>query len=214
MIFGAAIGGAVPNIPSWTSAYETGSVGGIFAAMLTPASDFGKFITVLLSLSTLGNMAATIYSVTLNFQVLTPALARVPRPLFSVVIIAIVIPLSMYAAVSFFDSLHNFVGVIGYWSAAVVAVLIVEHLVFRSGRYTSYDPALWNVGSKLPTGVAALGATALSFALVVPCIAQTWFVGPIAKVTGDIGFEVAFALSAVLYVPLRRIEIKWRGGLQ
>ncbi|KAL1956940.1 hypothetical protein VTO42DRAFT_6687 [Malbranchea cinnamomea] len=214
MILGAAIGAAVPNIPSWAEAYETGSVGGIFAAILAPGGGFGKFLTVLLSFSTLGNIAATIYSITLNFQILAPFLARIPRALFAVVFIAIVIPLSMRAATSFFVSLHNFVGVIAYWSAAVVAVLMIEHLVFRKGRYNSYDHTVWNTGQKLPSGLAALGACALSFALVVPCMAQTWYVGPIAKTAGDIGFEVAFALSAVLYLPLRALEIWWKGGLQ
>ena len=58
----------------------------------------------------------------------------------------------------------------------------------------------------LPSGVAALGAGVLSFGLVVPCMAQVWWTGPIAESTGDIGFEVAFALSALLYVPLRLLE--------
>lgn len=214
MILGAAIGAAVPNNPTWAEAYETGSVGGMFAAMLMPAGGFGKFLTVLLSLSTLGNIAASIYSITLNFQILAPVLSVIPRAFFSIVFIAIVIPVSMRAATSFFVSLHNFVGVIAYWAAAAVAVIVLEHLVFRKGRYESYDPALWNVRGKLPSGIAALGACALSFALVVPCMAQTWYVGPIAKTTGDIGFEVAFVLSGLLYLPLRAIEIRWRGGLQ
>lgn len=214
MILGAAIGAAVPNNPSWAEAYETGSVGGMFAAMLIPAGGFGKFITVLLSFSTLGNIAASIYSITLNFQIIAPVLALVPRALLSIVFVAILIPLSMRAAITFFDSLHNFVAVIGYWAAAVVAVMFTEHFVFRKGRYDSYDPAFWNVREKLPSGIAAIGACALSFGLVVPCMSQTWFVGPIAKTTGDIGFEVAFVLSGLLYLPLRSFEIRWRGGLQ
>jgi hypothetical protein len=39
-----------------------------------------------------------------------------------------------------------------------------------------------------------------------------WYTGPIAKTTGDIGFEVAFALSVLLYVPFRTLEIRLQGG--
>ncbi|KAK2752204.1 hypothetical protein FQN55_008094 [Onygenales sp. PD_40] len=211
MILGAAIGGAVPNTPSWATAFETGSIGGIFAAMLSSAGGFGKFITVLLAFSTLGNIAATIYSITLNFQILLPVLIRVPRALFALVFIAIIIPVSIRAASSFFVSLENFIGVIAYWSAAFFAIVSVEHLVFRRGDYASYDHRIWNVGSQLPSGVAALGAGALSFALVVPCMAQTWFVGPIAEKTGDIGFEMALGVSALLYLPMRAVEVRIRG---
>ena len=89
MVLGAAIGGAVPNVPAWVAAYETGSAGGILAAMLTPAKGFGKFIVVILAFSTLGNMAASTYSVSLNFQMIMPFLIRVPRGLFSLVIVAV-----------------------------------------------------------------------------------------------------------------------------
>ncbi|EEP81585.1 conserved hypothetical protein [Uncinocarpus reesii 1704] len=213
MILGAAIGGAVPNVPDWAKAYKSGSVGGIFAAMLSSAGGFGKFITVLLAFSTLGNIAATIYSITLNFQILLPILVRVPRALFALVFIAIIIPVSIRAAASFFLSLENFIGVIAYWSAAFFSIVTVEHLVFRKGRYGSYDPTIWNVGSALPSGVSALAAGLLSFALVIPCMSQTWYVGPIAKKTGDIGFEVALGLSALLYLPLRAVEVHMRKRL-
>ena len=64
----------------------------------------------------------------------------------------------------------------------------------------------------LPTGVAALGAGICLFGLIVPSMLQLWYEGPIAKSTGDIGFEVAFCLSAILYVPFRLLEIRIRGG--
>lgn len=213
MVLGAAIGGAVPNVPAWAAAYETGSAGGILAAMLTPAKGFGKFIVVILAFSTLGNMAASTYSVSLNFQMIMPFLIRVPRGLFSLVIVAVVIPVSIKAATSFFDSLENFIGVIAYWSAAFVSIVITEHLVFRKGDATTYDQAIYNKGRELPTGVAALAAGAVSFALIIPCMGQIWYTGPIAETTGDIGFEVAFCLSALLYLPFRWLEIKIQGRL-
>jgi hypothetical protein len=44
-------------------------------------------------------------------------------------------------------------------------------------------------------------------------MAEPWYTGPIARKTGDIGFEVAFVVTAVSYLPLRWLEIRWRGHL-
>ena len=96
-------------------------------------------------------------------------------------------------------------------SAAWVSAIFVEHLYFRKGKFSLYDTESWNVPSQLPLGAAALGACALSFALVIPSMSQVWYTGPIARKTGDIGFEVAMAITALLYIPLRHLEKHWRG---
>ncbi|KAI0010740.1 permease for cytosine/purines, uracil, thiamine, allantoin-domain-containing protein [Xylariaceae sp. FL0662B] len=211
MVLGSAIGGAISSVPEWQEGYDATSVGGVLAAMLSRAGGFGKFVVVVLSLTLLGNISATMYSITLNFQILIPQLVVVPRYAFSIVITAILIPVSIKAAVEFFASLENFVALIGYWTAAFVSVLIVEHNVFKKRRYDAYDHQNWNAASRLPWGVAALAASALSFALVIPSMSQVWFEGPIAKKAGDIGFELAFVVTAVLYLPFRAIEKRLSG---
>jgi purine-cytosine permease-like protein len=102
---------------------------------------------------------------------------------------------------------------IGYWASAYVAILLIEHLYFRRNDPSNYEEKAWNVPSLLPTGIAALGASICSIGLIVPSMNQVWFIGPIGKVTGDIGFEVAFAVSGVLYFPFRYLEIRWMGRL-
>ncbi|KAL0258127.1 hypothetical protein SLS55_007299 [Diplodia seriata] len=171
-ILGAAIGGAVPNVP-----------------------------------------AASMYTVTLNWQIVVPWFAHVSRVLFSVVTTAVMIPVAIAAANDFFDSLENFLGVVSYWPAAFAAIVIVEHLHFRKGDSTSYDRDIWKDAAKLPAGLAAITAGVASFGLVIPCMAATWYTGPIAEYTGDIGFEVAFVLAGLLYVPLRTLEIRVQGRL-
>lgn len=211
MTLGAAIGGAIPSIPDWEQGYNNNLVGGTMAAMLARAGGFGGFVVVVLALTLLGNLAGTMYSITLNFQTLVPWLTHVPRYVFSVVVTAVVIPVSIRAAVDFFDNLENFVGLIGYWSAAFISVVIAEHWVFRKGDCLAYDHAVWDDARRLPTGIPAIAASVLVFGLVVPCMAQIWFTGPIAKITGDIGFEVALALTPILYVPMRWLERRYLG---
>jgi purine-cytosine permease-like protein len=212
LILGAAIGGAVPNVPTWEAAYAKDSVGGVLAEMLTPAHGFGKFIVVVLALSVIGNIAVSMYSISLNIQMFHPIFTQIPRSIFSVVTTAVLIPVSIKAATSFFESLENFLGIISYWSASFVAIMMTEFVWFRKMDYATYDHSIWNVGKKLPLGIAAICAGICSFGLVIPCMAEVWYTGPIAKTTGDIGFEVAFFVSGILYVPFRTLEIRLRGG--
>ena len=211
MILGAAIGGATPNSPALAEGYEKTLVGGVLAAMLSSAGGFGKFVVVILSLTLLGNCAGTIYAISLNFQNLAPGLGRVPRYLYAVVVTVIVIPIAIKAAQDFFYNLENFIGLIGYWSAVFFSIVVTEHLYFRKGNYDSYDHAAWARADLLPVGVAAVASGVLSFGLIIPCMAQVWWTGPIAETTGDIGFEVALVLSALLYIPLRTLEKRLTG---
>jgi len=213
LILGAAIGGAVPNVESWSAAYGVSGVGGVVYEMLTPAGGFGKFIVVLLALSVIGNIAISMYSVALNLQMLLPFFAKIPRYVFIVITMAIMIPFAVKAAEEWEESLTNFLAIIGYWAGCFDAVLIEELVVFRRLDYSTYDHGIWNVGRKLPTGLAAIGASILSFGLIVPGMAEVWYTGPIAETTGDIGFELAFVVTAILYLPLRWLEIKVRGHL-
>lgn len=227
MTLGAAIGGAVPIVEGWQDASDAMGAGGVLALMLEPVGRFGQFVVVVLAFSLLGNISGTMYSVTLNFQILLPWLVRVPRYVFSIIVTAIIIPVSIRAAVDFFVNLENFVSIIGYWTASFVGIVVTEHILFKKGDPNRYDHDAWNDAKLLPTGVAAIAAAVLCFGLVIPWYAispllrtgkeitdlqffsmeQVWWVGPIAKHTGDIGFEMAFILSAILYAIFRKIEI-------
>ncbi|KLO11397.1 NCS cytosine-purine permease [Schizopora paradoxa] len=223
---GAVFAVATPLVPSWSEAFASGSPGGLLQSVLSPTGGFGNFLTVLLSLSVTANIAPTMYSFGLSFQVFAPFCTRVPRYVFSLLSTAIVIPLSIVGAHRFYTTLTNFLGLIGYWASCFIAVIVTEHFVFRRhaarlvpsppspGRvfskdaFENYDLSAWNSPSRLPSGIPAIAASVLSFGLVVPSMDQVWFVGPIAKTTGDIGFEMALVLTAIFYVPLRYLEVK------
>lgn len=210
MVLGAAIGGAIPSIPGLATAFDAGSTGGAMLFMLESSSigGFGKFIAVVLAFTLLGNLAGTIYSISIQFQCLLPIFTRVPRWVFSILISAIIIAAAIPISKSLATALENFLALIAYWGAVYVAVVSAEHLVFRRNA-AAYDPAIWNDGRKLPMGLAAVGAIAVPFAMIVPCMAVTWYTGPIARRTGDIGFEVGGVLAVLIYVPLRWAEKRW-----
>ena len=143
-----------------------------------------------------------------------------------VILLAIVGQHKLYGALS------NFLGIVGYWagnspdcdsawaslttgmripSGAWASAVCVEHLYFRKGDFNNYDLRYWNVPSRLPLGAAALGASFLSFLMVIPSISHVWYTGAIAHKTGDLGLEAAFTFTALLYIPLRSFEKRWMG---
>jgi len=97
-------------------------------------------------------------------------------------------------------------GIIGYWSGAYAIILTIEHFVFRHGDTVNYDISIWNKPRKLPLGLAAFLSLAIGFGIAVPAMDQVWYVGPIAKKTGDLGFELAFIAGFLVYPPLRWLE--------
>ncbi|EFI27075.1 cytosine-purine permease [Coprinopsis cinerea okayama7 len=210
-ILGAATAVAAMNVPEWERRYGGEDVGALLAAVLEPVNGFGKFISVLLALSVTPNISATAYSITVIWQACVPRFSAIPRYVFAIVSTGIVIGLAIPGATRFYDTLTNLLGLVGYWAAAFIAIVLIEHLHFRKNDPYNYDGAAWNVPNKLPLGIAAVAAVVCSFGLVVPCMNQTWYTGPIAKMTGDIGFEIAIVLTGMLYFPFRSVEKRFTG---
>ena len=62
-MIGAAFAAAAPGIPAWATGFDNGnSAGGLVMAVLAPAGGFGKFMLVLIALSTSGACAPTMYT--------------------------------------------------------------------------------------------------------------------------------------------------------
>ncbi|KAH9477683.1 Purine-cytosine permease fcyB [Psilocybe cubensis] len=211
---GAAFAVAATSVPAWSDGFQGGgNVGGLIEAVFQPLGNFGKFLTVIMSLSVAPNLVSILYSASLNYQIIIPRLFVVPRYVFTILTAAIVLPISIVGAHRFDAAITNFLGLIGYWASVYVIELFIEHIWFRSNNFDNYDREVWNSPRRLPWGLGALGAGFLSFGLIIPCMSQVWFTGPIAKHTGDLGFEIALVISAILYPPIRWIEIKLMGHL-
>lgn len=196
----------------WADALAT-SNGALFDLILSSkAGGFGHFVTVILALSVIGNTSASVYSFGLAMPAILPPLARLPRFIFPLVIMAIVIPLAIVGADAFYDTLTSFTSILSYWIAPYVSTVLVDHIIIRRRRFESYDTSIWNAWSKLPIGLAAIGTALLSLAVIIPAVEQTWYTGPLAKkIGGDFGFELGFVCSAILYAPLRLLELKFFG---
>ena len=110
---------------------------------------------------------------------------------------------------------------VAYWLGPWSIILILEHFVFRHGRYNVED---WNNRSRLPLGWAAIVSMVIGLIGVFLGAAQvitignsvTPAVGPIANLFNppygmDIGFELGVIFAAISYLILRRVELNANG---
>ncbi|KAL1943828.1 hypothetical protein VTO73DRAFT_3646 [Trametes versicolor] len=198
-LLGAAFAAAAPGVPSWEAGFDNGNnAGGLIRAVLSPSGGFGKFLTVLLALSVPSTCAPTLYTFASSFMAIHANFARVPRYVYIFISEAILIPVAIIGARHFYATFVDVMNVIGYWSTVFAAIVIAEHVVFRQNDWERYDLSQYCQPNGLPLGLAAILAFLCACGIIVPCMSQAWYVGPIANAgTGDIGIIVGFALAGM-----------------
>ncbi|KAJ5682704.1 hypothetical protein N7462_005869 [Penicillium macrosclerotiorum] len=210
MILGAAIGGAIPAIPSWTAAYEQGSLGGVLGEILiSRLGGFGRFILIILGLSIVTTAARDMYSMSLFTVAVVPWLGRIPRVLILCCAAGIMIGVAIAASRSFLSTLSTLVSIAGYMTGPTVCVFLIEWLYFRKADPSNLDPAIWNDATALPSGIPAIISSLVPWALIVTSMSTSWYVGPIAVRVGDLAYELGTVSAGILYFPLRLIETRY-----
>ena len=232
-MLGLAVATATINNQDYLNGYDQSGIGGLLAAVLfPPLGRFGQFCLIILALSIIANNCPNIYSLTFSLQLMTHYTQAVPRFIWTfigtIVYCAIAIP-----GYSHFESvLENFMLLIvrllpipksqksanktsqGYWLAIYEGISLTEHFIFKKRKY---DITIWNSPSLLPPGGAAVLAFCFGVFGAVMGMAQVWFIGPIGRKIGtpgyggDVGFELAFAFSAIAMFVLRGFEKKHFG---
>jgi NCS1 nucleoside transporter family len=182
--------------------------GDLLAGIANSMGGFGRVLVALLALSVIANNIPNDYSLGLSMQVLGKAFMRVKRYVWTLIGAVVYVAIALPAAANFNETLTNFLLIIAYWLAPWAIILVLEHFVFRRGRYNVDD---WNTPSRLPIGWAAIVSMVIGLVGVLLGAAQVYYTGPIAKLVGpygmDIGFELGLVFAAISYLILRRIEI-------
>ena len=208
---GALYGSALVNNAAWNAIYndpEQG-LGSVLGASLSSLNGFGKFLVFLLALSVVSNNVPNTYSAALSIQTLGKPFQRIPRFIWTI-FVAVVYTVAGVAGKSHFSEiLNNFLSILSYWTTPFVVVLALEHFVFR--RRNGYNVNDYGDRSKLPLGLAAAAAGIIGVVGAVLGMNQTWYIGPIGKLTGtyggDLGFEMALLLTSLVYLALRPLEL-------
>ncbi|CCM05633.1 uncharacterized protein FIBRA_07862 [Fibroporia radiculosa] len=213
-LLGASFTGGALFVPAWKAGLGNGNnIGGLIGAVLLPAGGFGKFLLVLLSLTTPSQCAPAMYTVCNSVMTLAPFLAKVPRFLLAIVSTAIIIPVAIVGSNTFYSIFSNILGFIGYWLAPFCAIILTEHFVFRKNRWASYDILdAWDKPHhrNLPRSWASVFTFLTTIGFIVLCIQKQWWTGPIARAgTGDVGMLFGFCFSVLVFLCARWLEKRW-----
>ena len=203
------------------TAYKGKSGGDLLGAVVQPLGGFGTLLLILLALSVIANNIPNDYSLGLSMQVLGKAFQRVNRAVWTLIGAVVYIVIAILLSGNFNETLSSFLLLVAYWLGPWSIILILEHFVFRHGRYNVED---WNNRSRLPLGWAAIVSMVIGLIGVFLGAAQvitignsvTPAVGPIANLFNppygmDIGFELGVIFAAISYLILRRVELNANG---
>lgn len=187
--------------------YSAATPGLTLGLVLKPLGGLGTAIMILLALSVIANNIPNDYSLGLTVQVLGRPFQKVNRAVWTLIGAVVYVLIAIPSSANFSATLDSFLLLIAYWLGPWSIILILEHFVFRHGKYNIED---WNTRSKLPIGWAAMIAMALGLVGVYLGAAQSNFTGPVATVLGgmDVGFELGLIIAAIVYLILRPIELK------
>ncbi|KIW19301.1 hypothetical protein PV08_03595 [Exophiala spinifera] len=200
---------------AWTNSQGGSGSGALLVEAYSPLGNFGKFCAVIAALGGIANMIPPTYSSGVDFQMLNRYFDSVPRVIWNTLGVVIYTVCALAGRNNLGVIFTNFLALMGYWVAIWVAILLEEFLIFRKAKTSNYDWHLWNRREKLPVGLAALVAFLIGWAGAILCMAQVWYTGPISKLVGeygaDMGNYVGFSWAALVFPPLRWLELKRYG---
>ncbi|EWY83253.1 hypothetical protein FOYG_13095 [Fusarium oxysporum NRRL 32931] len=176
MILGAALGGAALMITTWATALKRGGTGAVVGGILiSRLGGFGRFVLAILAL-TVGHLGTNHNG---------GAHRRGNSRLKVIHIITLGAGLD--------PILH-------IWNYG--APFQIEWLWFRRANPDSMDPAIWDDGKALPSGIPAIAAFVIGWGPIVCGMDTVWLRGPLAEIVGDLGWELAIITAIVVYIPL------------
>ena len=203
LVVGIGLASAIPNNAAYAKAYNV-SQGALIVEGLSSLGNFGKFLAFIILLSLVANTIGPSYSIGIDFQILARIAEKVPRFVWNTCGVVIYTVCALAGRNSLAQIFTNFLALMGYWVVIWIAITLEEHLIFR--RRTGYDWATWSQQDKLPIGAAALVSFLVGWAGAILCMAQAWYIGPVAKDVGEFGADVGLLIGSILLGPRELIS--------
>ncbi|KAL8866739.1 MAG: hypothetical protein Q9174_006114 [Haloplaca sp. 1 TL-2023] len=214
---GIGLASAYASVPAYEAGF-TKSPGALIVAGFTENTSpsdfntgFGKFLSVVVALGLVANTAAPTYSSGIDFQVLGKSFQKVPRVIWNSVGVVIYTVCALAGRDHLAEIFTNFLALMGYWVIIWIGITLEEQFFFRSrfgfrtgigdkdsrrGWGQTYDWSAWNDPGRLPHGIAAFVAFLVGWVGAILCMAQVWYIGPIASLLGEHGADVSLVLGS------------------
>lgn len=196
LIVGIGLASGVTSNAAYSAAYSSGQ-GNLLVEGFSSLHRFGKFLGVVIALGLIANTIFPTYSSGIDFQILGGTAQKVPRFVWNTFGVIIYTVCALAGRDHLSAIFTNFLALMGYWLAIWIAIILEEQIIFR--RRTGYDWTVWNQQNKLPVGIAALLAFLVGWAGAILCMAQVWYIGPIAKQVGEYGADVCFGFLLICF---------------
>ncbi|KAA8900922.1 nucleoside transporter family [Sphaerosporella brunnea] len=207
-LIGAGLAAGAVTKASWKAALASGP-GGLMVEAFVPLGGFGKFCAVIFALGPVSNVIPGVYSSAMAWQVLSRGCEKVPRTVWTIFGIIVYTVCAIAGRNKIFSIFENFLPLMGYWVAMWCVIQLEDEVFFHGGR-NPYKWDYWNEPGRIPLGIAATTAFLIGWAGAILSMYQAWWEGPIAsKALADLGVPVSAGLVAILYPPLRWLELKW-----
>lgn len=211
MLSGCTVASSLNKRPDWAQVYDEEGIGFLIQEILYPRV-FAKIMLTLFVLSGINVNVISFYSSAISCQQFARPCSRLPRFIWTLLTFVVVLALSLGGREQLNAYLQNFLSILGYWSTSYFVILFSEHYVFRKGNFENYDLDGWDDPKRLPNGFAALVAFLLGMVAWVMGMVETWYVGPLGRLVGitggDVANEFAFVVTIISYVPIRMLEFK------
>lgn len=209
-VLGCGLSSGLSNNPDWEEAGA--GTGALIVAGYDGLGGFGKFCSVVVALGLISNMVPPTYCSGIDFQILGRYPAMVPRFVWNTCAVIIFTVCALAGRDHLSEIFTNFLALMGYWVVLWIVMTLEEQFIFRRRKSPTFIWSDWNKQEKLPIGLAFFTAFCVGWVGAVLCMAQLYFVGPIAGLVGeygaDMGNYVGFAWAGVVYPPLRYLELK------
>lgn len=186
-IIGIGLASGMLDNADWEAAYGV-SQGALIVEGYKPLGAFGSFCGVVVALGLVANLIVPTYSSGIDAQILASWAGAIPRVIWNTVGVVIYTVCALAGRAHLAEIFTNFLALMGYWVSIWIAITLEEHLIFR--RRTGFNWSAWNQKKKLPLGIAAFAAFVVGWVGAIMCMAQVWYIGPIAKRVGTYGADV------------------------
>lgn len=204
LVLGAGLASAASSQPAYAAAASVSQGALLISAFVVPLGNFGRFCGVLVALGTVANLIPPTYSAGIDAQLLGRFAGKVPRAAWNLVAVIAYTVAALAGRDYLSEIFTNFLALMGYWVAIWLAITLSEHLVFRRAAAGAAGEAeaepsdrgwqwqSWQNRARLTHGFAALTAFLIGWAGAILCMAQVYYVGPLARLVGDNGIDVSF----------------------
>ncbi|KAJ4363933.1 Vitamin B6 transporter [Neocucurbitaria cava] len=178
----------------WEGAYGV-SQGALIVEAYKPLGSFGSFCGVIVALGLVANLIVPTYSSGIDAQILGRWAGAVPRVIWNTIGVVIYTVCALAGRAHLAEIFTNFLALMGYWVSVWIAITLEEHVIFRN-KTGGFNWGVWNQKKKLPLGIAAFAAFVIGWIGAIMCMAQVWYIGPIAKQVGTYGADVSAIFDA------------------